>query len=64
MSVPVHKYQSLVDGELENLLGQIENEEKLGWELYLITPDMYGSMSEGDGEFGTMWQAVMRKRVE
>ena len=64
MSVPVHKYLNLVDGELENLLGQIENEEKLGWELYLITPDMYGSMSEGDGEFATMWQAVMRKRVE
>ena len=60
MSVPVHKYQSLVDGELHDLLGQIENQEKLGWELYLITPDMYG----GDGEFGTMWQAVMRKLVE
>ena len=60
MSVPVHKYLNLVDGELENLLGQIENEEKLGWELYLIAPESWGSMSEGDGGFETNWQAVMR----
>ena len=68
MAVPVHKYQSLCEGELDELLGQIENQEKLGWELCLITPEIYGQtapeMYGGDGEIGNIWRAVMRKQIQ
>ena len=60
MAVPVHKYQSLFDDELNKLLGQIENQEKLGWELYLINPEVWG----GEDYVASSWNAVMRKQIE